>query len=193
EVVAELAPSGRNSLVLFPSYAFLREVADRLHVPGHRVEVQRFDDSEAARRAVLGRLRANHDPVMLLGVLGGVFAEGVDYPGEMLSQVVVVSPALPQVGPERELLREHFADRFGLGFEYAYLIPGMTRVVQAAGRLIRSAEDRGVIVLVCRRFLRDPYFSLLPREWTDGDPGTLRSADLRDRVTAFFSASEDSC
>ena len=70
---------------------------------------------------------------------GGVFAEGVDYPGEMLSEVIVVSPALPQVGPERELLKAYFDDRYERGFEYAYLVPGMTRVVQAAGRLIRSA------------------------------------------------------
>ncbi|MBI4914515.1 MAG: ATP-dependent DNA helicase [Acidobacteria bacterium] len=186
ELVGELAPPERNALVLFPSYAFLREVADRIHAPGHRVEIQRGEDSDAARRAILARLRGNHEPVLLLAVLGGVFAEGVDYPGEMLSEVIVVSPALPQVGPERELLKGYFNDRYERGFEYAYLVPGMTRVVQAAGRLIRSAEDRGAIVLVCKRFLREPYASLLPLDWTGGIPTTLRLDDPVAAVRAFF-------
>ncbi|MDD5562294.1 MAG: ATP-dependent DNA helicase [Thermoanaerobaculaceae bacterium] len=185
ELVAELAPPDRNGLVLFPSYAFLREVADRLVAPGHSVEVQRGGDSDQARRDVLARLRGGK-PVLLLAVLGGVFAEGVDYPGEMLSEVIVVSPALPQVGPERELLKAYFDDRYERGFEYAYLVPGMTRVVQAAGRLIRSAEDRGVIALVCKRFLADPYRSLLPEEWTGGDPASLRRDDPAAAVRAFF-------
>jgi DNA excision repair protein ERCC-2 len=191
ELVAELAPPGRNALVLFPSYAFLKEVADRLEAPGHRVELQRGDDSDRLRREILGRLRGNHEPVLLLAVLGGVFAEGVDYPGEMLSEVIVVSPALPQVGAERELLKEYFESRYERGFEYAYLVPGMTRVVQAAGRLIRSSGDRGAIALVCRRFLRAPYASLLPQDWTGGDAETLRRDDPIEAVRAFFTAVPD--
>lgn len=186
ELVGELAPPGRNALVLFPSYAFLNEVASRLHLPGHQIEIQRGDHSEALRRDILARMRANHAPTVLLAVLGGVFAEGVDYPGEMLSEVVVVSPALPQVGPERELLKGYFQDRFERGFEYAYLVPGMTRVVQAAGRLIRSAEDRGAIVLMCRRFAREPYVGLLPSDWLEDGSG--ESADPAATVRAFFAA-----
>ncbi len=188
ELVAELAPPRRNALVLFPSYAFLAEVAARLHVATHRVELQRGEDSDRLRREVLTRLRTNDEPVMLLAVLGGVFAEGVDYPGEMLSEVIVVSPALPQVGPERELLKEYFDARYERGFEYAYLVPGMTRVVQAAGRLIRSADDQGAIVLVCRRFLRDPYAALLPHDWTGGHTETLRREDPVAAVHRFLAA-----
>jgi DNA excision repair protein ERCC-2 len=186
ELIAELAPAGRNGLVLFPSYAFLKEVANRLYVPDHRIEVQQSDHSELLRREVLARLAANAEPTLLLAVLGGVFAEGVDYPGEMLSAVIVVSPALPQVGPERELLKGYFAERYERGFEYAYLIPGMTRVVQAAGRLIRSESDRGVIALVCRRFLREPYLSLLPEDWRGSGGEGLRVANPRRAVRAFF-------
>jgi DNA excision repair protein ERCC-2 len=186
ELISELAPDGRNGLVLFPSYAFLREVVGRLHVPGHRVEIQQSDHTETLRREVLARLAAKAEPMLLLAVLGGVFAEGVDYPGEMLSAVVVVSPALPQVGPEREMLKSYFAERYERGFEYAYLIPGMTRVVQAAGRLIRSERDRGVIALVCKRFLRQPYVSLLPDDWLEDGVGELRVADPRASVRAFF-------
>lgn len=184
ELVAELSPPGRNALVLFPSYAFLNEVASRLHLPEHMVEIQRGDHSETLRRDILARMRANHAPTVLLAVLGGVFAEGVDYPGEMLSEVIVVSPALPQVGPERELLKGYFQDRFERGFEYAYLVPGMTRVVQAAGRLIRSAEDCGAIVLVCRRFAREPYVTLLPPDWVEDGTGT--HADPVAAVREFF-------
>ena len=94
-----------------------------------------------------------------------MYAEGVDYPGELLSAVYIVSPALPQVSFERELLRRYFDETEQAGFEYAYLQPGMTRVVQAAGRLIRSETDRGVIALLCQRFLQEPYAGHLPRDW----------------------------
>jgi len=188
ELVAELAPPGRNALALFPSYAFLREVASRISITGHRVEIQRGDDSDRARQDILARLRANREPALLLAVLGGVFAEGVDYPGEMLSEVMVVSPALPLVGPERELLKAYYAEAYERGFEYAYLIPGMRRVVQAAGRLIRSEHDRGAIVLICKRFLREPYVSMLPTAWTDGSPHSLRSLDPVESVRAFFAS-----
>ena len=134
------------------------------------------------------RLRKSPSPARLLAVLGGVFAEGVDYPGEMLSDVIVVSPALPQVGPERELLKAYYAEQYERGFEYAYLIPGMRRVVQAAGRLIRSEHDRGAIVLICKRFLREPYVSMLPTAWTDGSPATVRSPDPVESVREFFAS-----
>jgi DNA excision repair protein ERCC-2 len=86
----------------------------------------------------------------------------------MLSPVIVVSPGLPQVSTERELLKAYYQEFYGHGFGYAYLVPGLTRVVQAAGRIFRSAEDRGVIVLMCQR--SRPAARLLPSEWTDDDP-----------------------
>lgn len=189
ELIPELLPPGKNALVLFPSYRFLQEVASRLVVETHEVLVQKSQDSDLMREEMLRLLQTNHRAVLLLGVLGGAFAEGVDYPGEMLSEVIVVSPGLPQVSPERELLKNYFDQRSGKGFLYAYLVPGMTRVVQAAGRLIRSAEDRGVIVLVCRRFLQQPYASLLPQEWTGDDPSSLFIPDLPEAIRRFFEES----
>ncbi|MDX9736437.1 MAG: helicase C-terminal domain-containing protein, partial [Thermoanaerobaculia bacterium] len=117
---------------------------------------------------------------------GGPFAEGVDYPGEMLHGVVVVSPALPQVRFEQERMRLYFEERFGRGFEYAYVIPGMTRVVQSAGRVIRSETDVGVIALVCRRFLQKPYRAFLPTHWYDEAPDELSSREPGEAVRAFF-------
>lgn len=189
ELIPQLLAPGKNALVLFPSYRFLKEVASRLVVETHEVVVQGSQDSDLMREETLRLLQRNHRAVLLLGVLGGAFAEGVDYPGEMLSEVIVVSPGLPQVSPERELLKSYFDQRAGKGFLYAYLVPGMTRVVQAAGRLIRSAQDRGVIVLVCRRFLQQPYVALLPEEWTGEDPFSLHVPDLPEAIHRFFKES----
>ena len=116
--------------------------------------------------------------------LGSVFP-----PGDMLSQVIVVSPGLPQYNLERELLKSYYQEIYGHGFGYAYLIPGLTRVVQAAGRLLRSEEDRGVIALLCGRFQDSRYARLLPEEWTDGDPATMVRDDPEAAVREFFARS----
>jgi DNA excision repair protein ERCC-2 len=110
----------------------------------------------------------------------------VDYPGELLTGVFVVSPALPQVSFERELLRRYFDEREEAGFDYAYLQPGMTRVVQAAGRLIRSETDRGVIALICRRFIEEPYTRYLPRDWYDESPNELVTNRPAEEIREFF-------
>jgi DNA excision repair protein ERCC-2 len=101
----------------------------------------------------------------LLAVLGGIFSEGVDLPGAGLLATVVVGPALPPVGLERRLLSAWFEERYGAGFLYAYQVPGMARVVQAAGRVIRTPTDRGAIVLIGRRFLQRTYQAFFPEEW----------------------------
>jgi Rad3-related DNA helicase len=155
-----------NCLALFPSYEFLRSVAERLQVPGKRVLVQQRADSDRTRSEMLANLRgALFGDVLLLAVAGGAFAEGVDYPGDMLQAVAVVGPCLPAVSLERKLLEDYYQERFERGFEYAFVVPGMTRVVQAAGRLLRSPEDRGVIALFDRRFLAPMYAGYLPGHW----------------------------
>ncbi len=176
-----------NDLVLFPSYRFLEEVAARMPPTRARLLVQRPDLSDFERQQILQALTAPpSDGILLFAVSGGMYAEGVDYPGELLSGVFVVSPALPQVSFERELLRRYFDDREEAGFDYAYLQPGMTRVVQAAGRLIRSETDRGVIALICRRFLEEPYASRLPRDWYGDTPAELVTNRPADEIREFF-------
>ena len=138
------------------------------------------------RNSVLDALRQEGSRILLMAVSGGPFAEGVDYPGAMLHGVVVVSPALPQVRFEQERMRLYFEERYGRGFEYAYVIPGMTRVVQSAGRVIRSETDVGVIALVCRRFLQSPYRKFLPSHWYDESPAELACTAPREPVRAFF-------
>ena len=158
-----------NCLALFPSYRFLSEVHEHLSVPGRLVLAQSAGDSDRQRNEILDALRSPlSGDCLLLAVAGGVFAEGVDYPGDMLRAVAVVGPCLPAVTLEQELLKLYYEERFDRGFEYAFVVPGMTRVVQAAGRLIRSAQDVGVIALHDRRFLRPPYREHLPGDWLDG-------------------------
>ena len=155
-----------NCLTLFPSYDFLAQVAALLDSRTKRVLVQQRKDGDRQREEILETLRqALLGDVLLLAVAGGVFAEGVDYPGDMLKAVAVVGPCLPSVSLEQRLLKEYYDDRFEKGFEYAFVVPGMTRVVQAAGRLLRSPEDSGVIALMDQRFLRRPYSKHLPPDW----------------------------
>jgi DNA excision repair protein ERCC-2 len=181
-----------NCLALFPSYQFLAEVAGRMRLRSKRVLVQRQADGDREREAILTTLRgAIFGDVLLAAVAGGVFAEGVDYPGEVLKAVAVVGPCLPGLSLEQQLLKHYYEERFERGFEYAFVVPGMTRVVQAAGRLIRSPEDTGVIALFDRRFLHSPYRRHLPADWLPeegvgalvGDPAAV--ADEFFRVLAL--------
>jgi DNA excision repair protein ERCC-2 len=183
--IGRLAHPDRNVLTLFPSYQFLAAVADRMPPTRHSLLVQEPGSSDATQREFLEAL-SNGDPHLVLAVLGGIFAEGVDYPGDMLSQVIVVSPGLPQFNTERELLKAYYQEFYGHGFGYAYLIPGLTRVVQAAGRIFRSDDDQGVIVLMCRRFQDQRYARLLPEEWTDEDPTTMLREDPEKAIREFF-------
>ncbi len=182
-----------NFLALFPSYQFLRAVEERLQAPGRRILVQQRQDSDRRREETLEALRSPlAGDCLLLAVAGGVFAEGVDYPGEMLSGVAVIGPCLPAVTLEQELLKRYYQERFERGFEYAFVVPGMTRVVQAAGRLIRSAEDVGIIALLDRRFLIPPYRAHLPEEWLppEGPEGLL--GDPGAEAAAFFASAGES-
>jgi Rad3-related DNA helicase len=156
-----------NCLALFPSHAFLEAVRAALPPLARQVRAQARSDGEPERSAHVDALRSKDD-VLLLAVAGGALAEGVDYAGARLSAVAVVGPCLPAVDAHRALLEEHYAEQFERGFELAYAVPGMIRVVQSAGRLLRSETDRGVIALFDRRFLREPYASLLPEDWLAG-------------------------
>jgi len=153
-----------NVAVYFPSFAMLEDIESRwsldcdLLAQGRRM-------GDLARSSWLEQLSAASRKTVLFAVLGGIFAEGVDLPSGSIAGVVVVGPSLPPVGLERDLIRSYCEERFGQGFRYASMIPGMTRVVQAAGRLIRGPTDRGVVVLIGRRFRWRDYAGLLPASW----------------------------
>jgi DNA excision repair protein ERCC-2 len=154
-----------NVAVYCSSFAVLDDLVGRWTLADREILVQRPGMDDALRAEALARL-ATPGRKVLGAVLGGVFAEGIDLPPGALSAIIVVGPALPPIGLERDLLHAHFERRFGRGFLYGSLVPGLTRVVQAAGRLVRREEDRGVIVLVDRRFRWREVGALLPPEWT---------------------------
>ncbi len=178
-----------NCLALFPSYQFLSDIAGRLRLLNKRVLIQRQADGDREREAILESLRtALFGDLVLLAVAGGAFAEGVDYPGEMLKGVAIVGPCLPAIGLDQELLKAYYQERFEKGFEYAFVVPGMTRVVQAAGRLIRSPSDTGVIALFDRRFLATPYRNYLPSDWLPDEGAGALAGDPAVESSDFFRA-----
>ncbi len=153
-----------NVAVFFPSFKFLEQITPHLDLGERSVLVQARGMAEADRAALLDTLREGRGHV-LLGVLGGIFAEGVDLPGAALLAAVVVGPSLPQANLERRLLQDWFQERYQEGFRYAWLVPGLSRVVQAAGRVIRTPEDRGAVVLIGRRFIHRDYTAFFPEDW----------------------------
>jgi DNA excision repair protein ERCC-2 len=174
-----------NCLALFPSHAFLERV--RAALPEHRrtLRWQAPGDGERERSAVIEELR-RRDDLLVFAVAGGGLAEGVDYAGAGLGAVAVLGPCLPGMSTRRALVAEHLEERFDRGFELAYAVPGMIRVVQSAGRLLRTGADRGVIALYDRRFLREPYRSLLPEEWLAGKPPEDLCGDPAEVARRFF-------
>ena len=97
--------------------------------------------------------------------MGGIFSEGIDLKEERLIGAIIIGTGLPQVNPEQEILKEYFDQRGEVGFDYAYQYPSMNKVMQAAGRVIRTVRDKGVISLLDDRFLLPEYVALFPREW----------------------------
>ena len=154
-----------NVAVYFPSFSMMEELTDRWTLEGRHVMRQPRKLLASERADWLGQLHTTEGYVVLAAVLGGVFAEGIDLPPGSLDAVFVTGPALPPVGLERDLLKEHYEATFEQGHRYASLIPGLTKVVQAAGRLHRRPTDRGAILLVGRRFRWRDVRSLLPDSW----------------------------
>jgi DNA excision repair protein ERCC-2 len=138
------------------------------------------------RNALFDRLSDPTSAHLVLAVQGGVFAEGVDYPGELAVGAIIVGPGLPKVSFESELMRQYFEEHFSKGFEYAYLYPGMNRVVQSAGRIIRTETDRGVILLLDKRFTYENYADLFPRDWYDSSPSELISKGYLGELSRFW-------
>ena len=131
-------------------------------------ELQSSRMTEEEKERFLDRFGENRDRSLGgLCVMGGVFSEGIDLKGERLIGVLVVGTGLAQVCTEREILKGWFEDQGKDGFAYAYRYPGMNRVLQAAGRVIRTDTDEGVILLLDERFLYSEYQRMFPREWAD--------------------------
>lgn len=158
-----------NYLAFFPSYAYLRQVYEDFtaRYPDIPTLAQESGLDDAGRAAFLARFAPHPEKTLLgFGVLGGIFGEGVDLAGDRLIGCAIVGVGLPQVNPRQEMLRRYYdAAPGGTGFDYAYRCPGMNKVLQAAGRVIRTSEDKGVVLLLDDRFARSEYTRLFPRHW----------------------------
>ena len=180
-IAAALQVKKGNYIAFFPSYRFLEEVYEKFQ--RYQTEdiiciVQEQSMDEEKREAFLQAFDQDRSESLIgFCVMGGIFSEGIDLTEERLIGAFLVGTGLPQVCNEREILKKYF-DRHGEnGFSYAYLYPGMNKVLQAAGRVIRTAEDRGVILLLDERFLERQYQEVFPREWDDYEIGTLKTAE----------------
>ena len=167
-----------NYLAFFPSYAYLRQVHEDFaaRYPGLRTLVQESRLDDAARAEFLAQFVPEPKETLLgFGVMGGIFGEGVDLAGSRLIGCAIVGVGLPQVNPRQEMLRRYYDAQNSSGFDYAYRYPGMNKVLQAAGRVIRTPEDQGIVLLLDDRFALPEYTRLFPPHWRH--IRYLRSAD----------------
>lgn len=153
-------------LAFFSSFKYAKEVSDALakQAPDIPQRSQQPGMSAEQRRQFLADFRKAEGSIAF-AVLGGVFSEGIDLPGDQLIGAFVATLGLPPFDAWHEILKDRLQQRFGEGYNYTYLIPGLQKVAQAAGRVIRTPEDRGVIWLIDDRFLKRPVRGLLPTWW----------------------------
>lgn len=157
-----------NYMVFFPSYEYMKMIHSIIETQNSEVNIimQRPGMTEEERDEFLGMFRPENGHDMTgFAVMGGIFGEGIDLVGERLSGAIILGVGLPAISPERELIRKYFSGQGKNGFEYAYLFPGINRVLQAAGRVIRTAEDMGIVMLIDRRFSFKRYRDLFPKDW----------------------------
>ena len=157
-----------NYLLFFPSYDYLAMVHEQFSRDNGNVEIllQTSDMDERQREAFLARFQEPLERSLVgFAVMGGIFGEGIDLKGDRLTAAAVVGVGLPGICLQRDLIREYYDQNGGRGFAFAYKYPGINRVLQAAGRVIRSEKDRGVVLLIDRRYGQSSYHELLPAHW----------------------------
>ena len=183
-----------NYMVFFPSYRLMEDVyqvyQDEFSVSWVRCISQHASMTELEREEFLEEFTEETEETLVgFCVMGGIFSEGIDLIGDRLIGAAVVGTGLPQVNCEREILKGYYDEKGEQGFDYAYRYPGMNKVLQAAGRVIRTKEDTGAILLIDERFLNRDYRNLFPREWNDACTCTL--GNVEKHLQAFWDVSEE--
>ena len=177
-----------NYLVFFPSYKMMTDVRAYFEAEMQddtEILEQSMHMSEAQREEFLEQFQERESGTLIgFCVMGGIFGEGIDLKKDRLIGAIVVGPGLPQVCNEREILKQYYDRRDMDGFDHAYRYPGMNKVMQSAGRVIRTDEDTGVIVLLDERFGQAQYRSSFPREWADYETCTLRN--VKEKLERFW-------
>jgi Rad3-related DNA helicase len=167
-IAAFAARKTGNYIVYFPSYKYMRDVFTHFteSYPHIRAVAQESSLSEEEREAFLSAfVDAPEETYVAFCVLGGIFSEGIDLKGSRLIGSVIVSVGLPQLSVQQNIIKNYFNEKNGMGFAYAYMYPGMNKVLQAAGRVIRSETDTGAVLLIDERFSRRDYLDLFPAHW----------------------------
>jgi DNA excision repair protein ERCC-2 len=175
-----------NYLIFFPSYSYMSMVVSSFETlfPEFETLVQTPRLSEVDRERFLQKFsRHNSSTLVGFAVMGGVFGEGIDLVGDRLTGAAVVGVGMPPPSLERELINAYFAEQYDAGFEFAYIFPGFNKVLQASGRVIRSETDRGVVLLIDRRFASRNYQSMFPDDW---HPNDVRNPDDISQVLEAF-------
>lgn len=186
-----------NYMVFFPSYQYMKLIYDLIEglewqekFKGCEFIVQGSHMTEREREQFLESFEENPTKVRIgFCVMGGIFSEGIDLKNDRLIGTVIVGTGLPMVCDDRELFRAYYQEREEKGFEYAYLYNGMNKVLQSAGRVIRTTEDVGTILLLDERFMQSQYTSLFPKEWYPYEIVTRTS--LRERLDDFWKQFEE--
>ena len=176
-----------NYMAFFPSYRFMEEVYDQFvhKAEGIDVLLQAQNMDEREREEFLEEFdRERENSLVGFCVMGGVFSEGIDLTADRLIGAVIVGTGLPQVCNDREIVKDYFDSRGMRGFDYAYLYPGINKVLQSAGRVIRTETDRGVVLLLDDRFSRRQYRDSFPREWENCQ--ICSAATLSDYMESFW-------
>lgn len=174
-IYAMLETKKGNYIVFFPAYAYMQTVLEQFDQSGYDVMVQDRGMSFFERETFIASFKTvGNKSKILFSVLGGSFSEGVDYIGDALSGVLIVGVALPAFTMRNELLKDYYFKQHLQGFDYAYTIPGMHKVIQAVGRVIRTEDDYGIAILLDTRYNLPTYQALMPVHW---QPTTLEETD----------------
>ena len=185
-----------NYLIFFPSYQFMEDVyqeftqllASDEEEMGLVIQQKHMDEEE--RENFLRAFEMGREKSLIgFGVLGGIFSEGIDLTNEKLIGTLIIGTGLPQVCNEREILKSYFDQKGLYGFDYAYRYPGMNKVLQAAGRVIRTEDDRGVILLLDERFQREKGKEIFPKEWADCE--RCRLDIVEEKIRLFWEKQTD--
>ncbi|CAM2363553.1 ATP-dependent DNA helicase [Listeria seeligeri] len=187
-LAALIAGKKGNYLFFFPSFQYLQNVYDlfREKYPEIVVRKQEGAMDEEQREAFLEAFKAgNSETLVGFCVLGGVFSEGIDLRGERLIGAAIVGVGLAQLNPESDLIKDYYNETIGQGFDYAYQLPGMNKVLQAVGRVIRGESDRGVVLLIDERFSASRYRTLFPAHWNHAKI-VKNTKEITEQVTEFW-------
>ncbi|CAM6006187.1 unnamed protein product [Sphagnum balticum] len=175
-----------NYFVFFPSFDFLERVALELSLEDTAIIVQGRAMTALQTDSILTRFMDGKNRKIVLCVQGGSFAEGFDLPNGAISGAIIVGPAVPKYDLERKILQDYYEKQFRRGSDFAFTYPAMTKVVQAAGRVIRSETDIGLIVLMDKRFVANNYAQAMPSDWFDASPRELIASHIDREVASFW-------